>query len=199
MNCRSLEWSSGTTSFSPKICSSWGGVSSPRQLFHHQPCCSFLLLLFSLPRLLPPLLPDSIPPCNYHLRLQLKATTIKGATERGRGAARDGEKGTVEWETEGGEINETFVRTRTSTCNCTVQRRTLKNCSGDTTQKREEEGEKETRKCASDVTVCVCVCVARMCLQTCVWASEGLLTVFPLCFAPARFLPLEFPVSLSFP
>lgn len=78
-------------------------------------------------------------------------------------------RGRRERETEGGEINETFVHTRTSACNCTVQRRALENSAGDRTQKREEEGEKETRKRASDV----CVCVVRMCLQMCVWASEA--------------------------
>lgn len=134
-----------------------------------------------------------IPPCNYHLRLQLKATTIKGAMEGERGAVRDGEKGTVEWEMEGGEINETFVHTRTSTCNCTVQRRALENCAGDVTQKREEEGEKETRKW------CVCVCRKNVSTDVCLGKWGQLLTVFPLCFALARFLPLGFPVSLSFP
>lgn len=44
----------------------------------------FFLLLFTLPPprlLLPPPPPDSSSPCNYHLRHQLKETTIKTAEE----------------------------------------------------------------------------------------------------------------------
>lgn len=103
-------------------CSSWKAVShlsSLLQLFHPNPAVSFSSsfslssLLLPHPLLFPsPPLPDSLPPCNYHLRLQLKETTIKRAGEGDRGAARGRERG---WwrERQRGEFNERFVHTHT--------------------------------------------------------------------------------------
>lgn len=76
------------------------------------------------PRLLPPPPPDLIPPCNYHLRLQLKATTIKAAEEGGRGEVSGVGAAGGWWLVlggggGGGEFNEPFVRTCMSELTCT--------------------------------------------------------------------------------
>lgn len=85
-------------------------------------CSSFITVLLFLPPpypqqaphrlLLPPPpsppLPDSSPPCNYHLRLQLKETTIKRAEEGDQGVVRNRERG-QQSERQRGEFNETFV------------------------------------------------------------------------------------------
>lgn len=66
----------------------------------------------------PPPSPDSIPPCNYHLRLQLKDTTIKRAEEGDRGAVRDRKRGRWSERRGGGGFNETFIHTHAHTNTC---------------------------------------------------------------------------------
>lgn len=95
---KTMNWLWGGASFSPK------NLLVARRLFSSAALSSAALLFLPPPPLLTPLLlppppPDLIPPCNYHLRLQLKATTIKAAEEGGRGEVSGVEGGG--WETGG--------------------------------------------------------------------------------------------------